>query len=228
MLDALLLELEGVLVDSRDARRMALRQTLAEDGLLLGDAECAAASDGQPLSASVVHALALRGARRDPTAVDLLARRAARAFTTQLSRGVLLHPGARELLAALQGRLRLGVVTRARREDVQLVLAMADLECAFEIIVCDEDVLEPKPSPEGHAKALEKLTGRRPIRPSAALALEDSLPGIRAARAAGLRTVAVGTLPAHDAMEADGYVASLGGETLESLDAAGRRDQERV
>lgn len=228
MLDALLLELEGVLVDSREARRMALRQSLAEDGVLLGDAECAAACDGQAVRASVVAALALRDARRDETAVELIALRAARAFTAQLSRGVVLQPGARELLAALQGRMRLGVVTRARREDVHLLLGMADLECAFEVIVCAEDVLDPKPSPEGYEKGLEKLTRRRAIRPGAALALEDGRPGILAARGAGLRCVAVGALPAYDAMEADGYVASLGGETLESLDAAGRRGRERV
>lgn len=228
MLDALLLELEGVLVDSREARRMALRQTLAEDGILLGDAECAAACDGHPVPTSVATALALRAVRRDPTAVELLALRAARAFTAHLSRGVILQPGARELLASLEGRVRLAVVTRARREDVHHLLRMAELECAFEIIVCEEDVLDPKPSPRGYESALEKLTRRRAIRPGAALALEDGRPGIMAATAAGLRCVAVGALPAYDAMEADGYVASLGGETIESLDAAGRRGREWV
>lgn len=228
MLDALLLELEGVLVDSRDARRVALRQSLAEDGVLLGDAECAAACDGLPVRASVATALALRAERRDATAVELIALRAARAFTTRLSRGVVLQPGARDAVEALHGRARLAIVTRARRDDVHLVLGMAGLEHAFECVVCEEEVLDPKPAPDGYAQALRKLARRRSMRAGAALALEDGRPGIAAARAAGLRCVAVGALPAYDAMEADGYVASLGGETLESLDAAGRRGRERV
>lgn len=228
MLDALLLELEGVLIDSREARRMALRQSLADDGLQLDQAECATACDGIPVRASVSAALAMRQQHRDATAIELLTLRASRAFTALLARGILLQPGAREAITTLQARTRLALVSRARREDVHLVLRLSGLDCAFECIVCEDDVLDSKPSPESYERALAKLTRRRLLRPGAALALEDSRHGITAARGAGLRCVAVGPIPAHEAIEADGYVASLADETLESLDAAGRRGRERV
>ena len=83
-----------------------------------------------------------------------------------------------------------------------------------------DDVLDAKPSAEGASLALERLGRQRPIvHRSATLALEDGVAGIRAARAAGIRCVAVGPLAAHVAMEADAYVPSLDGQTMRSLDA---------
>jgi beta-phosphoglucomutase-like phosphatase (HAD superfamily) len=49
------------------------------------------------------------------------------------------------------------------------------------------------------------------------VAIEDGLAGINAARAAGIATVVVGDVPAHVAIEADGYIPSIAGLTPDSL-----------
>jgi beta-phosphoglucomutase len=79
-------------------------------------------------------------------------------------------------------------------------------------------VREPKPSEEGYVAALARLHRRAVLAPIACVALEDSIAGIRAARRAGLRCVAVGALPVHRALEADGVVASLVGITPRLLE----------
>jgi beta-phosphoglucomutase-like phosphatase (HAD superfamily) len=71
---------------------------------------------------------------------------------------------------------------------VEAVLKASGLLQHFEFIVAKEDVTAPKPDPEGYRLALAKLD----LPPSEVVALEDSPTGLAAAKAAGLRVIAVG------------------------------------
>lgn len=230
MADALLIELEGVVIDAGEARRAALTGVLASEGIALVGDEWTEFAAGYAPRDGIVNALRHRGVELDETALELMALRAERAFTERLGNGVLLQEGAAPFLAAAHGRARLAVVTRMRRSDVEFLLGLAGLEYAFEAVVVADDVLDPKPSPEGHARALARLAARRPLAREQCVVLEDARPGIRAARAAGMRCLAVGTIPADHAMEADGWVASLAGQTVASIAALaeGGTGQERV
>jgi beta-phosphoglucomutase-like phosphatase (HAD superfamily) len=108
------------------------------------------------------------------------------------------------------------------------MLRLAGLSDRFAILICAEDVLEGKPSPEGYRVALQRLSRRRPTTPRSVIALEADIAGIRAARAAGVRCVAVGAIEVHLAMEADAFVESLVGQSIHSLDLLSRPGQERV
>lgn len=209
MLDALMLELEGVVVETHAARLDALQRALADDGVgSLPDAASDAVRGLPPRDAAAA-VVALLGLTRDPTALDIVGLRADRYLTERLSQGVTLREGARVLITIAQARSRLALVTRAGRATVDLVLGLSGLHDAFEVIVCGDDVLDNKPAPESYGRAMTRLQGRRPLSRDRVLALEDSRPGIVAARAAGLRCLAVGDLPAHQAVEADGLVPSL-------------------
>lgn len=218
-LDVVLMELEGVLADTAALRRAALRRSLAEDGATLDD-DAACLCDARATRDAVELAARLTGAALDDTALDLAALRAERRFAASLGEGVVLVPGARELVERLAGRVRLGVVTRLARADADRVLALAGLEWAFELVVAAEDA-DAKPSPAAYVLALARLARRRPLG-AAVLALEDGAAGIAAATAAGVRCVVIGDVPAHEAMRADGALRSLDGATLERLaEAAG-------
>ncbi len=136
--------------------------------------------------------------------------------------------GAGEVVAHLAGRTRLGVVTRANRREADLILSLAGLEFAFECVVTSDHVGVLKPSPEPYETALRTMCRLRPVRAGQALALEDGPVGIRAARAAGLRCLAVGALPAHRAMEAEGLVPTLRGHSMGSLESIVLRPGERI
>ncbi|HEU4628243.1 MAG TPA: HAD family phosphatase [Gemmatimonadaceae bacterium] len=215
--DTILFELEGVLAETSALRQETLRDALAAEGLSLGHGALADCCAGLPPRAAAAAAARHAGVRLDDTALDLVALRAGRRFAELSARGLSLVPGARDLVARLAPHARLGVVTRAARADAERVLAMADLEYVVELLVTDDDVVAPKPDPAPYQLALRRLARRRPVDLDAVLALEDGAAGIESATAAGLTCVAVGALPAHQAMRAAGVLPSLDGVTVEAL-----------
>jgi putative hydrolase of the HAD superfamily len=228
MFDAVLLEFENVIASTHGVRREALRRTLEEDGVALDAAAYDEHWGALPTREAGAAAAAAAGARLDATALDLLALRAERAFAEELGKGLTLAPGAAAFVEHAHGRARLALVTRAVRREVEFVLGLGGLAAAFDCIVTADDVAAPKPDPALHAAALARLARKRPLAAGRVVALEDTLPGIRAARAVGARCIAVGALPPYQAAAADAYVASLDGNTLDTLSRLVTRGQERV
>lgn len=212
----MLMELEGVLVDTREPRQLSLAEALQAERVSLPTRE-SEDDEGVPPRDAAYALLSGCGVMVDDTALDLIALRAERAFAARIAAGITLCEGARELVHNAEGRVRLGVVTRARRSEADVMLRLAGLQDAFEVVITADDALDAKPSPEIYRLALGRLGKRRPVAPASALAIEDSAWGVRSAKRAGLRCVAVGSLPVHAAMDADAYVPSLVGHTLETL-----------
>lgn len=228
MIDAVLFEFDGVLADTARARGDALRSTLREDGIILTPDQYREYCAGRSFTEAVRAALDMKGVKLDETGIDLLVLRTERAYSAMVGKGITLSDGVPQVIERLAGSVRLGIVTRALRSDVDFVLSLAGLDHAFACLVTGEDVAAGKPSPAPYRVALERLSRLRPTRPSSCVALEDTLVGIRSARAAGLRAVAVGALPAHVAMEADGLLQGISGLTLTSLQRLVARDGERI
>ncbi|HJU76208.1 MAG TPA: HAD family phosphatase [Gemmatimonadaceae bacterium] len=228
MIDAVLFEFDGVLADTARARGDALRSTLREDGINLTPDEFREHCAGRSFPEGVRAALDMKSVKLDETGIDLLVLRTERAYSAVVGKGVTLSDGVPQVIERLAGSVRLGIVTRAQRSDVDFVLSLAGLDHAFACLVTGEDVTTGKPSPAPYRVALERLSRLRVTRASSCVALEDTLVGIRSARAAGLRAVAVGALPAHVAMEADGLLQGISGLTLASLQRLVARDGERI
>jgi HAD superfamily hydrolase (TIGR01509 family) len=184
-LQALLLDFDGVIADTENIHIAAWQRTLAELGWEVPDAVCARATeeDDRDFLASLFESQ--RVAHGD--VMGWVLRKQALAIT-MLRDSPRLYPGVAALVEAVRGRLRLAVVTGTWRANVETVLAAAGLSSAFELIVAKEDVDAAKPAPDCYRRALERLA----LKPAQALVLEDSPSGLAAARAAGLRVVAVG------------------------------------
>ena len=229
MIEAVLLEFEGVIADTQSARREALLDTLAEDGVELSDVEYVERCAAMPTRAAARNAYTLRQHACDETIVDLVALRAQRRFGTLIETGLSLVDGARAFIESLHGRTRLGIVSRAARTEIDATLRLAGLDHAFEFIISDDDTFAPKPSPAPYVGALDRLARRRVVRPGHVVALEDGACGIRSATTAGIRCAVVGAIPIHLAVDADALVPSLAGHTAASLDALtlGTRTAER-
>jgi beta-phosphoglucomutase len=107
-----------------------------------------------------------------------------------------LVPGAVEFIesAALDG-LQLAIVSGALRSEIDLILDMTGLRAHFAEIVAAEDVAACKPDPQGYNRARELLD----LAPRRCVVIEDSLPGLKAARAAGLRCAMLTTSHPEDA-----------------------------
>ena len=97
------------------------------------------------------------------------------------------------MVGRLSGVVKLGVVTTTCRANVEAVLAASGLSDAFSAVVSKEDVQAAKPDPECYRIACARFD----VAPTEAVALEDSPTGLAAARAAGLRAIAVGHRRGH-------------------------------
>jgi beta-phosphoglucomutase-like phosphatase (HAD superfamily) len=212
MLDAVLLEWEGVLADSGAARRESLRHALAAEGVaahVLDDDACAGLDVGTAARAVVARV----GRGDDLTLADLIALRAGRAFAERIAQGFMMRAGAAAFVGAVEAGSRVALVTRATRAETEIFLRLSGLDTAFAHVVTADDVLRLPPSPELFDHAYANLARRRPTRRERTMALVDAAPSIRAARSAGIRILAVGA-PAHVALDADGSVDGLDGLTL--------------
>jgi len=99
-------------------------------------------------------------------------------------------PGIFELLDWAKERgLRCGVVTNAPRQNAKLVLKALNLDTRFDTLVIGEELAHAKPHPLPYLTGLERLDGAA----GTAIAFEDSLSGVRAATAAGIRTMGMRT-----------------------------------
>jgi HAD superfamily hydrolase (TIGR01509 family) len=121
-----------------------------------------------------------------------------------LARGVRAMDGAIELVRALAGSRPLGVASNGSRATVEVTLRAAAIPDVFGAVVTFEAPLRPKPAPDIYLRACELLG----VAPTDAIAIEDSLPGARSARTAGLMVVGVGPAPGLGSV-ADALVADL-------------------
>lgn len=177
---AILMDIDGTLLDSADAQARAWLQVLREFGYPV---------DYHQVRARI--GLGPDRILRDLCGVSEASPRAQRLLPM---REVLLReqylftaqglPGARELLARLQAAgTRLAVVTGAGRSEAFALLGAARLLTEIDHVVCKEDVTSPKPAPDGILLALHRMG----VQPENALFLAHSTYDIEAADAAGVR-----------------------------------------
>ena len=115
-------------------------------------------------------------------------------------------PGAPELLRALRRRgMPIALASNSASDFVARALAGAGLQDAFDVVVTADDVAHPKPAPDVYLAAAEALGAD----PAQCVALEDSPPGVTAARAAGMTVVGVPSLAGIALAGADLVAASL-------------------
>jgi HAD superfamily hydrolase (TIGR01509 family) len=131
-----------------------------------------------------VHLEALVGRKLDWP--NLAPRRDARNWELTLKQGVL--PGIRELmLAAVNADIPVGVASNSGFGWVNDGLERLGLRNLVQAVVTRDMVLNPKPAPDVYLKAAETLQ----VSPAFSVALEDSEPGCRAAKAARMQAVAI-------------------------------------
>ncbi|HEX3815170.1 MAG TPA: HAD family phosphatase [Mycobacteriales bacterium] len=219
MIDAVVLDLDGVLIDSEPVWEEVRRGLVAErGGHWAADAQTRLMGmSTREWSRYLGEDLGV-GLPAEEVATLVVERMAAR-----YAAGLPLIPGATAALERLAARWPLGLASSSARPLIDTVLAAAGWADLFTLTVSTEEVAAGKPAPDVYLVAAERLG----VAAGSAVAVEDSSNGLRSAAAAGLRVIAVPHPrypPAADALElADVVLTDLSGltvltvETVESL-----------
>ena len=183
MIEAVVFDLDGVLLDSETAWNDVKRELALEAGgrwteeaptTMLGMSspewsrfmhdELSVPLEPQAISAGVVERLAARYRAALP-----------------------IIPGAVEAVERIASRWPLGLASSSNPEIIELVLEQSGLADRFAVALSSQETGRGKPAPDVYLAALEALG----VQPRVSVAIEDSGNGIRAAHSAGMRVVAI-------------------------------------
>ena len=205
-LEAIVFDLDGLMVDSEPAAQQAWERVLKGYGRVLDD-ETFAGIVGMRITDSV-HTL--REKYDLEASPDELLEQEKIAFSEISAGGLSPMAGLSLLVAEIQERhIPWAVATSSRRDYALTILNHLELTSSCGAIAAGDEVLHGKPAPDIYLLAAERLS----VQPEKCLALEDSVPGARAALAAGMVTVAVpnGYTRPEDFVFADHVFGSLEG-----------------
>ncbi|GJD54365.1 HAD-IA family hydrolase [Methylobacterium dankookense] len=199
MLKALIFDVDGTLAETEDLHRQAFNRAFAEFGLPwhwepATYADLLTVMGGKERLAHYIET------RFPEEAAALLARcpeiheRKTKVYGDLVDAGRLaLRPGIRRLIAeAGAAGVKLAVATTTSRPNVDRLIAVnfPDGVQPFDVIAAGDEAARKKPAPDVFTLALERLG----VRPSEAIAVEDSAAGIRSALDAGLAVIATRSL----------------------------------
>jgi HAD superfamily hydrolase (TIGR01509 family) len=213
MLRAVLFDFNGVLVDDEPLHCRLLREILAGEGIAVSEEEYYRRY--LPMDAVDCFRVALidHGQEPERERVAALVRRKLAAYE-ELEGTIELFPGARRIVQETAAQYPLGIVSGAFREEIERILSRHRLLDFFEIVVSAQEGGRGKPAPDGYLHAVDRLNEvlapREPFQAEECLAVEDSMGGISAAHAAGMKCLAVASSYApEDLGAADSVTLSL-------------------
>jgi HAD superfamily hydrolase (TIGR01509 family) len=183
MIKAVVFDLDGVLIDSEHVWDEVRQQLAEERGGRWSDT---ASRDMMGMSS-----LEWSAYMRDQVGIDdepqAISAEVVRRLEDRYRREIPLIAGAEQAVARLAKRWPLALASSSNRELIDLVLESSGLDRYFEASVSSEEVARGKPAPDVFVEAARRLG----VAPTACAAVEDSENGILAAKAAGMRTIAV-------------------------------------
>ena len=183
MIDAVVFDLDGLLIDSEQVWDAAREQLTRERG---GRWHDRAQRDMMGMSSNewsrYMHDEL--GLPEPPEEInDEVVRRMIELYRERLP----LLPGAREAVARLAARWPLGLASSSNPPIIELVLELAGVKQDFRVTVSSEEVGRGKPAPDVYLEAAKRLG----VPPDSCAAIEDSHNGIRSAHEAGMCVVAI-------------------------------------
>ena len=214
--EAVLFDFDGILVDSEPMHYRAFIEILDPLGMGFPWKEYVETYMGFDDRDAFREAFRAKGVVLDEANLGKLVAAKSEAFLRGLRAGVTPYPGAVPLIETLNASgFPLALCSGALRSDIDPILAQLGVARRFDVIVSADDVRRSKPDPESYALAFARLSERHPAlltAPELSVAVEDTPAGIRSAKGAGLRALAVtNSYGAGELAEADWVVGSLEG-----------------
>lgn len=209
VIKAIIFDFNGVIIDDEPIQLLAYQEVLGAENITLSIDEyygCLGMNDVTFVQAAFTRAgKVLTGALLE----DVIQRKTI-AHGKMLEKDLPMFGGVITFTKAASRKFLLGIVSMARRVEINEILKRAGLESLFDAVVSAEDVDSCKPDPACYVLGLRLINeagrsaGQYPILPAECLAIEDSPPGIESARGAGMRTLGVINTVSSEELRASG------------------------
>jgi len=185
MVKAVIFDWDGTLADTKKAVVRSFKKVLVKAACLVSD-EFIERRMGIGTKRTLEQALKECNVRFDDAMLENLAIEKIR-IQARLTNIVSLFGGAIELLEELQGRIKIALATMSSRKVVDKLLSEKRIGGYFDVVVSADEIFSPKPDPEVFFVSATKLG----VKPEDCVAVEDSVFGVRAAKAAEMKCIAV-------------------------------------
>ncbi len=206
MIDAVVFDLDGVIIDSEELWD-EVREGLARERGGRWSAQAQADMMGMR---STEWSRYLHEVVGLPDPPDEINREVVERMLASYSERLPLVDGSVDAVKRLAAHWRLGVASSSNRELIDRVLEVSDLAPYFEATVSSEEVERGKPAPDVYLEAARRLG----VQATRCVAIEDSASGTRSAHAAGMHVVAI----PNRAFPPPGDVLALASVVLESIE----------
>jgi HAD superfamily hydrolase (TIGR01509 family) len=185
MVKAVIFDWDGTLADTKRAVVQSFQKVLREAGCMVSD-EFIERRMGIGTKKTIIEAFRECHMRLDVSTLENLAKEKIR-IQAELADIVSLFDGAAELLENLQGRIKIALATMSSRKVVDKLLSEKKIGGYFDAVVSADEIFKPKPDPEVFLVSAARLG----VKPEDCVVVEDSVFGVRAAKAAKMKCIAV-------------------------------------
>ena len=220
MLRAVIFDFNGIIVDDEPIHFKLFQRVLGEEGIVLTEEAYYARYLGFDDRGAFSFGYREHNRPLSHKTLTELIERKADYYQEAIRNHVAIFPGVKALVADLAQSLPLAVASGALRNEIETILTTARLIEHFKAIVSAEDVERGKPEPDIFLKALAVLNAQNGngIRASECVVIEDSKEGIKGARRAGMKCLAVtNSHPPELLTDANAVVKTLEAVTLDFL-----------
>jgi beta-phosphoglucomutase len=228
MLRTVIFDFNGIIVDDEPIHFQLFQRVLGEEGIVLTEEAYYARYLGFDDRGAFTFGFGEHNRPLSHEKLTELIERKAVYYQDAIRNHVAIFPGVKSLVADLAQTLPLAVASGALRNEIETILTTAGLINHFKAIVSAEDVDRGKPEPDIFLKALaalNKLNGK-PIDAGDCVVIEDSKEGIKGARRAGMKCLAVtNSYPAELLSDANAVVKTLEAVTLNFLESLCKQQQ---
>jgi beta-phosphoglucomutase len=199
MIQAVIFDFNGVLVDDEVVHFELFREVLTQEGVQITQGDYHERYLGYDDRGCFAAALGDAGQQFDHERLNALIARKAQRYVEVAEQGLRYFPFAAEALAVMASRWPVAICSGALRPEIEYALKRLNRRDQITAIIAAEDAHKCKPDPAGYLQTLHALRAyTRSMTPSApqleaqgCLVIEDSLAGIISAKGAGMWAVGI-------------------------------------